>query len=78
MSICLVMAVNICFDAALDPAAQGSPHEPRFSKSADHLLVCACSVRGTVDMQSIIVLLIMIIGTDLFCALSSSFNDHTL
>lgn len=42
MSICLVMAVNICFDAALDPAAQGSPHEHRFSKSAGHLLVSMC------------------------------------
>lgn len=42
MSICLVMAVNICFDAAQDPAAQWSPHEPCFSKSAEHLLVSMC------------------------------------
>lgn len=74
MSICLVMAVNICFDAALDPAAQGSSHENRFSKSAEHLLVNVqkyCSFRGTVDIKSITVLLILIlyeilIGTDLF------------
>lgn len=43
MSICLVMAVNICFDAALDPAEQWSPHEPQFSISEEHLLVSVCT-----------------------------------
>lgn len=42
MSICLVMAVNICFDATLDPAAQRLPHEPH-SQKVRSISLCQCA-----------------------------------
>ncbi len=43
------MAVNICFDAALDPAEQRSPHETQFSISEEHLLVSVCTNTAFLD-----------------------------